>query len=377
MMLTRPILTPCPGQPVPIDVLVVDDVAENRVAMAALLERPGVRVLTAATGNDALEILLRHEVALALLDVQMPGMDGFELAELMRGSARTRDVPIIFLTATDRDPVRHFRGYEAGAVDFLYKPVDPRIVSGKVAVFVELHQQRRTLAEHNAALTRALELNELMTAVLAHDLRAPLAAVMAGAEAAALASESDRNTARALQAIRRGGQRMDRMISDLLDFSRIRSGQLKLVPEYQDVGTILDTVVDELRAAHGDARITVDRRGDTRGRCDGGRMAQVFANLIGNALVHGSDGQVTVTLDGTAADHLRAEIRNPGALPADGRDRLFEPFGGSGSRRGSGLGLGLFIARQFVIAHGGELSGDSVGEQTCFRLQVPRDAGGE
>ena len=103
-------------------------------------------MLVADSGTAALDLLLKHEVALAILDVNMPGMNGFELAALMRGSPRTSHVPIIFLTATAQDASRTFRGYEAGAVDFLYKPFDPRILQSKVDVFVQLEQQKRQLA---------------------------------------------------------------------------------------------------------------------------------------------------------------------------------------------------------------------------------------
>ena len=111
--------------------LLVDDVEENLLVLSALLRRDDVEILQARSGAEALELLLVHEVALALLDVQMPEMDGFELAELMRGSDRTRHVPIIFVTAGVRDYYRVFKGYETGAVDFLHKPIDPHIIKSK------------------------------------------------------------------------------------------------------------------------------------------------------------------------------------------------------------------------------------------------------
>src|SRR5580692_812235 len=107
--------------------LLVDDLEENLLALSALLRRDGVEVLQARSGPEALELLLVHDVALAFLDVQMPDMDGFQLAELMRGSERTKQVPIIFVTAGARDTQRLFKGYDSGAVDFLYKPLEPHI----------------------------------------------------------------------------------------------------------------------------------------------------------------------------------------------------------------------------------------------------------
>ncbi len=131
-------------------ILLVDDIEENLIAMAALLRAPEVRVLMARSGADALEILLLNEVALALVDVQMPDMDGFELAELMRGSERTRHVPIVFVTAGAHDRQRQVKGFSFGAIDFLYKPVEPHVLTSKVAVFVELFRQKKALTRVSA-----------------------------------------------------------------------------------------------------------------------------------------------------------------------------------------------------------------------------------
>ncbi len=140
----------------------VDDVADNLLTTQLVLARPGLTVLVASSAADALELLAQHEVALALLDVQMPEVDGFELAERMRRDDHTRRVPIIFMTGNGVDPSRTFLGYEAGAVDFLLKPVDSRVLESKVGVFVELYRQRQELCERNAELERLLLLNETM-----------------------------------------------------------------------------------------------------------------------------------------------------------------------------------------------------------------------
>lgn len=162
--------------------LLVDDVPENLVALEALLASDRVEVLKAQSGPQALELLLNHpDVALALLDVQMPDMNGFELAELIRGSERTRHIPLIFITAGSREQNWQFRGYESGAVDFLYKPVDPYMLRSKANVFFELHERRRALAQQLEARTEALRVNDMFMAVLGHDLRTPLQAVIMGA----------------------------------------------------------------------------------------------------------------------------------------------------------------------------------------------------
>jgi signal transduction histidine kinase len=144
-------------EPDPINVLIVDDLEENLLSLQALLQRDGLAFLKARSGEDALEILLKHDVALALLDVQMPGMDGFQLAEFMRGNERARHIPIIFLTAGTTDTVRRFRGYEAGAVDFLQKPIEPDILRSKAGVFFDLYQQRRQILHQRDALAEAAD----------------------------------------------------------------------------------------------------------------------------------------------------------------------------------------------------------------------------
>ena len=358
-------------------VLVVDDVEENLIAMQALLTRPGLRVLTAPSGAAALELLLVHEVALALLDVQMPEIDGFALAELMRGAERTRAVPIIFLTAAPRDAERSFRGYEAGAVDFLHKPIDPRVIESKTAVFVELFRQKREVARRNEALRQAIELNETMVAVLTHDLRAPLSAITTSVELARLATEQQRGdlVEKAIGHMRNASHRMARMITQLLDFSQIRSGSMRLSRQDSDLGTVCAAVVDEMRLARSGALIEVQSRGDLHGSFDADRIAQVFTNLLGNALEHGSpDETVRVWLDGSEPERLRVTVDNAGSLHPEVGERLFVPFRGRRDHSREGLGLGLYIVDQFVRAHGGTVSAEASDGRTAFHLSLPRQA---
>lgn len=129
----------------PVPFLLVDDLEENLLSLDALLRQDDLLLLKAKSGDEALELLLENDVALALVDVQMPGLNGFELAELMRGNARTRHIPIIFVTAGAADVQRRFRGYEAGAVDFIQKPIEPSVLRSKVAVFYDLYRQRQQL----------------------------------------------------------------------------------------------------------------------------------------------------------------------------------------------------------------------------------------
>jgi two-component system, cell cycle response regulator len=147
-------------------ILLVDDDEDNLRTTQSLLDRPGWAVHTATSAAVALELLAHHDVALALLDVQMPEVDGFELAERMRRDEHTRSVPIIFMTGGGGDPARTFLGYEAGAVDYLIKPVHPCVLESKVGIFVELYRQRQELRERNAELERLLQLNQTMAEAL-------------------------------------------------------------------------------------------------------------------------------------------------------------------------------------------------------------------
>ncbi len=369
-------------------VLVVDDAEQSLLAMRALLERPGVRVLTADSGMQALEILLVHDVAVALVDVRMPGMDGFALAELMRGSTRTQGIPLMFVTGSSTDQVRQFRGYEAGAVDFLYKPVDAAVLASKVGVFVELHRQRILLKERNESLEGLLKLNETMIAVLSHDLRTPLSAVMLSAEVLRRKGDSQA-TRQTAERILSSGTRMARMIEQLLDFSSIRSGVLRLQKAPVDLAEVCRGVAAEFAApahageelAYADesagstAGVTLETRGDLRAQLDSGRIAQVFSNLARNALQHGERGApVRLELDGDDPAMIVACVSNRGELPQDRIAGLFEPFKGSHDQ--GGLGLGLFIVDQFVRAHGGRITVESARGEVRFWVTLPRgDAG--
>jgi two-component system, sensor histidine kinase and response regulator len=360
--------------------LLVDDLEENLVALSALLRRDDVQVLTARSGAEALELLLVHDVALAFLDVQMPDMDGFELAELMRGSERTRHVPLIFVTAGARDQQRLFKGYETGAVDFLYKPIEPHILTTKADVFFQLHRQKQQLARELRERTEALRLNEMFTAVLGHDLRNPLNAILTGAQLLELRStdEAVRKTAARLLS---SARRMNGLIADLLDLTRARlAGGIPLNRERADLGTLVQRVVEEHQAAFPGRRIEVlhESPGDLTGEWDADRLAQVASNLIGNALQHGDTGDVVrVRLDGTLLDAVIFSVMNSGGIPSDMLPHVFDPFHGGDHqrRRHEGLGLGLYIVQQIVQAHRGSVDVQSGAERTVFRVTVPRRAG--
>ncbi len=356
--------------------LLVDDIEENLTALEALLQRDDVEILKAASGPEALEMLLLHsDVALVLLDVQMPDMNGFELAQLLRGSERTRHVPLIFITAGSRDAGWQFRGYENGAVDFLYKPVDPHALVNKANVFFELHRQRRALARELKERTEALRLNEMYMAVLSHDLRSPLTAILTAAMVLQRDPGSDRVQALAAQ-VQSSGRRMGRMIEDLLDVARVRqTGSMPLQPAPSQLSDVVERAVQELQESASTGPINVHSQGDLHGQWDAERLLQAVSNLLGNAIQHGLPGEpVSVRLDGSMQDTVVLQIANAGTIAEGLMAQLFNPFRERHQKpgRNQGLGLGLYIVQQIVLAHGGNIEVQSRDGHTCFRVQLPR-----
>jgi two-component system, sensor histidine kinase and response regulator len=355
--------------------LLVDDREENLIALSALLRRDDVEVLTARSGAQALDLLLAHDVALAFLDVQMPEMDGFELAELMRGSERTRHVPIIFVTAGPRDQHRLFKGYDAGAVDFLYKPIEPQVLRNKAEVFFQLYTQKQQLLHELRERTETLRLNEMFAAVLGHDLRTPLAAVLASARLLQEAPPED-VVRRAAARILSSGDRMGRMIDDMLDLARARlAGGLSVRPDEADLGALVQRVLPELQGTAPGRAIEVREQGDLRGRWDADRLAQVVSNLIGNAIEHGQpETLISVHLDGTRPDDVHIVVSNAGAIARELLPRVFDPFHREHGQpgRSEGLGLGLYIAQQIAQAHGGAIAVESGEGRTTFCVTLPR-----
>src|SRR5215510_4670434 len=242
----------------PLKILIVDDNPENLVALEALIRRDGAQILMARSGAEALELLLVHE-----------------LAELMRGAARTRHVPIMFITAGASDPWRVFKGYETGAVDFLVKPLDPHILRSKVDVFLQLADQRRQV-------TQALRLNELFVGILGHDLRNPLGAMVIGAELLA-GQLTDEKHLRTLQRMTAAGRRMAAMIEQLLDLTRARLGAgLGFLRANQplDVRELVQRTLDELRANHPGRELSLEATSDCTTTGDPDRLLQLFYNLV-------------------------------------------------------------------------------------------------
>jgi len=372
-------------------VLAVDDVEANLVALQALLEDMDCDVVLARSGNDALRHLLRREFAVVLLDVQMPEMDGYEVAHHARRNPSTRDVPIIFLTAANNSEGMVLRGYGSGAVDFLFKPLNPSILRSKVRVFLELHAAHqkvetaktaleRSNAELQAAYTdlqtthaqlvqsaKMASLGELVAGV-AHEINNPLAFVLSHLdtvrrklsqlepELPAPLSESAREKwQRANERLNEIGPGLDRireLVVKLRTFSRLDEGERKLVSIRECVESVLTILGHRLRGA---IVVETDFGSPDQVDCYASLLNQALMNLISNAIDAMAGRGILRISTGAQGELYSIVVTDSGpGIPAALRERVLEPFFTT-KPVGQGTGLGLSITYSIVRKHQGTI----------------------
>ena len=381
--------------------LIVDDLPENLRALNALIRENDRSVYQASSGEEALALLLEHDFALAILDVQMPEMDGFELAQLMRGTDKTRHIPIVFVTAAGKEMNFSFQGYESGAVDFLHKPLDINAVQSKVNVFVALHQQRaetrrqvqalehsrqqqeallQELRATQAELQRSLRMRDEFMSMVAHELRTPLNTLFLETQMRTLNLERGNLAAFAPEKLPKMVARdarqirsMVRLIDDMLVVSRISSGKLSIRREPVDLAALVRRVAEDLAPGPDQIRVQVQDDTQIEGFWDGFRVEQIVVNLISNALRYGEGKPVDISLAKTRNSAV-IEVRDHGiGIGAKDQERIFDAFERVMHQdRTGGLGLGLFITKQLVDAHGGAITLQSQpGHGALFSVTLP------
>jgi len=383
--------------------LIVDDLPENLLALEALIKREDREVYKALSADEALSLLLQHEFAMAILDVQMPGMNGFELAELMRGTEKTRHIPIVFVSAAGRELNYAFKGYESGAVDFLHKPLDIHAVKSKVNVFVELYRQSKAMQEQVVALEasrreqeallkqlqstqleleQAVRMRDDFMSIVAHEVRTPLNGLILETQLRKMHLARDNAAAFTLDKMHamvdrdeRQIKSLIRLIEDMLDVSRIRTGKLSIRSRQCDLAALvrglLENFSQQIEAA--ESSVTLSAEQAVIGNWDEFRIEQVISNLLTNALRYGAKSPITVKVYSEAGQAV-VEVRDHGiGISEENQQRIFQQFERvSANHAVAGLGLGLFISEQIVTAHGGTITVDSrIGEGALFRVCLP------
>ena len=394
----EPALEAASGRPA---VLVVDDVDANLVAVEALLSDLDCDLVLARSGNAALSALLRREFAVILLDVQMPGMDGYEVARHSREYHGTRDVPIVFLTATHNTEDNVLRGYGSGAVDFLFKPIDSTILRSKVRVFLDLYNGKRQIADSKRALERTYEELQATQAQLVHSAKmASLGELVAGiaheinnplAFAASHLDTALKNLNRAADSLQPSSSpqakpHWDKALSRLVEMDvglkRIRELVVKLRTFSRldgdergvaNVNECVESVVTILghRLTDG-VHVVQALRAPERLECYPGLLNQALMNLVANSLdAIAGEGTVTIASEAVDGDYVITVSDTGPGIPAALRSRIFEPFFTT-KPVGSGTGLGLSITHSIVEKHGGKLSVDCPpGGGTRMTMRLP------
>lgn len=383
--------------------LIVDDLPENLLALEALIRREDRIVYKALSADEALSLLLQHEFAMAILDVQMPGMNGFELAELMRGTEKTKNIPIVFVSAAGRELNYAFKGYESGAVDFLYKPLDIHAVKSKVNVFVELYRQSKAMKQQveeleqsrreqeallkqlqsaQLELEQAVRMRDDFMSIVAHEVRTPLNGLILETQLRKMHLARDNAAAFTLDKMHamvdrdeRQIKSLIRLIEDMLDVSRIRTGKLSIRPTRFDLSALvrglLQNFAPQIDAA--ESSVTLEAEQPVVGSWDEFRIEQVISNLLTNALRYGAKSPITVKVY-SESGQARVEVRDLGiGISEENQKRIFQQFERVTAKHAvAGLGLGLFISEQIVAAHGGSITVESrIGEGALFRVCLP------
>jgi signal transduction histidine kinase len=398
--------------------LIVDDHPRNLDVLESMLDPIDYKPVRAKSEDEALHCLLRGDFAAIVLDIRMPGMDGIELAKLIKQRKRSQHVPILFLTAHMVDESDALLGYGVGAVDYLSKPVNPEILRSKIGVFIDLFTKSQALAEVNDALqreiaerekaqealqlanvelerrveertiavTKALDeaerqsrLKDEFLATLSHELRTPMNAIL-GWLAILESGKPIRDVYAALDVIRRNATIQAKLIDDLLDMNSLLSGNFRLDTAPLDLGALLQTTIQGLQ-------IAADRKGvkmlasidSTVGEVigDSRRLQQVLWNLVHNAIKFTpASGLVEILLQ-RVNGHLQIVVRDNGrGINSNFLPHVFERFrqeDASPARGTTGLGLGLSIAKHLVELHGGTIEAASagIGSGATFIVRLP------
>lgn len=348
-------------------ILLVDDTPENLISLTKVLEVNNFQVDTASSGAEALKKVLKNEYVLIILDVQMPGMDGFEVAEAISGYSKTKDTAIIFLSAANTETRYITKGYTSGGLDYITKPVDMNIILLKVKTFYRIYEQNRKLNEMQQKLLAEIETRKRaenkkdeFISIASHELKTPLTSIKGYVQL--LERSIDKSEPEVLKMhIQKASHQLNKLsdlVDDLLDISKMESGKMAFSKKMFPIEPFLKNVVEIMQHSHPGVQlqlennVVVDLLGDEL------RIEQVLINFITNAIKY-APGQDRVIINATAEkDFVRFSVRDFGiGIDEEQQKQVFDKFYrvDETSMRFQGLGIGLYISSEIIKRHGGTI----------------------
>jgi signal transduction histidine kinase len=398
---------------IPVKILLVDDNDNNLMSMEVALEREDYVFLKANSGREALRILLHEEdLSLILLDVKMPTMDGYETAELIYQRDKLKDIPIIFITAHDYEEAAMFKGYQAGAVDFVRKPFNPELLRSKVSIFAELFKKNRLLRQQEErlqvinndlmllnldleqrVLDRTIELENLnhqlkslnlskdqFLSVLSHDLRNPFTALLIAS--AKLSEEPENLTVTQIkqlsQIVNRTSNKLVNQLNEVIEWAKKQSKKANFNPEKVHLIMGIEQALELLKPNAAQKKIRLQNRApkDIFVKADSLMLRSIVQNLVTNAIKYTPQGG-SVTINAKLDDHMASILVSDSGvgMAPEMREKLFNEHNGAsilGTNNERGSGLGLMLVNDFVLQHGGTIEVEStVGKGTTFKFTIP------
>ena len=365
-------------------ILIVDDTPENLISLKKVLEKHDFEVDTAASGEEALRKVLRNEYVLIILDVQMPGMDGFEVAEAISGYSKAKETAIIFLSAANTETRFITKGYSSGGLDYITKPVDMSVLLLKVKTFYRIYEQSRKLIEIQTALLEEIEFRKQaeykkdeFISIASHELKTPLTSVKGYVQL--LERSIDKGDVQTVKKHLLKAQtqleKLNNLIADLLDISKIESGKLKFNKQNFYIGDLLKNLVEVMAQSFPDYKIIIKGHVESCIFGDEMRIEQVIINFLTNAIKYSPGTSEVVINVREENERLYLGVRDYGiGIAPEQQKSLFEKFYRveETALHFQGLGIGLYISAEIIRRHGGTVGVQStLGEGAEFYFEIP------
>lgn len=366
-------------------ILIVDDKQENLISLRKFLESNHFEVDTASSGEEALKKVLKKTYALIILDVQMPGMDGFEVAELISGYSKTLDTPIIFLSAVNTEKKFITKGYETGGIDYLTKPFDPDILLLKVKTFYKLFEQAQAMQAMQETLKKEIEQRKILEnkkdefiSIASHELKTPLTSVRGYIQLLERLPDV-KNNEKYKSYLAKTSTQLDKLrdlIDDLLDISKIESGKMKFNFQPISIEKLLENTIENI------SQMYPNHRFRKLGTCtatilgDEMRLEQVLLNYLTNAIKYAPNSkEVFIECKLTDDNKIQIGVRDFGiGIPSDKHESIFDKFYRveESSYKFQGLGMGLYICKEIIARHRGEYGVESeLNKGSLFYFRLP------